>query len=73
MPKTAEMPQWMSDALDCIAAEMKDIEKIYLSPEAPIIQLRDRVKAILRAKGIMTKERIDSRRIGVHPDNRYGD
>ena len=73
MPKTTEMPQWMSDALDSIAAEMKDIEKIYLSPEAPIIQLRDRVKAILRAKGLMAKERIDSRWIGVHPDNRYGD
>ena len=46
-----DMPQWMSDAIDSIAAEMKDIEKIYLSPEGPIIQLRDRVKAILRAQG----------------------
>ena len=63
----------MKDALQADTPTLEAIEQRYLAPDAPVQLLKDEVKKTLRASRLMTREKKNSWRMGVHPDNRYGD
>ena len=52
---------------------LKDIEKRFSEPNAPLQLLKDEVKRLLALKKLMIKAIVDSKWLGVHPENRYGD
>ena len=66
-------PQWMKDALQACTPQMQVIEQRYMAPDAPVQLLKDEAKKTLRSVKLMTREKKLSWRMGVHPDNRYGD
>jgi hypothetical protein len=65
--------QWVIDAISEIARQMEDIKTRAMKPDANIILLRDECKDLLKSKGLCMKKFMNSRWVGVHPSNRYGD
>ena len=63
----------MQDALLRVTPRMHDIKARFQQPDAPVAQLRDEVKHIARSEGFLIVETINSKWMGVHHDNRYGD
>ena len=59
--------------LDEIAPEMDRIGAEYEEPDAPVVGLRDRTKAILRDNYLLARVKLLSTNMGTHPDNRFGD
>ena len=64
---------WISDAIVRITPAMQAIETHLLDTEAHVSILRDEVKEIARKENLLYNERINSRHMGVHSENRYGD
>ena len=67
------MMAWIAGAIDGIRGRMELIRIEVDKPDAHIVALRDEVKAIPRGCGMLSREKLNSSRMGVHPDNRYGD
>ena len=63
----------MQERIALIAEKMKDLEKKFNEPDAPVVQLRDKVKQLLREAHLMYREKINSKWMGVHSENRYSD
>ena len=66
-------PKGMREALAELEAPLIAIYHRYLQPDAPVRLLADECKALLRSKSLVIKRQGKSWRLGVHPDNRYGD
>ena len=64
---------WIAGAIDGIRGRMEVLRLEVLKPDAHIVALRDEVKNVARGCGMLTREGLNSRTMGVHPDNRYGD
>ena len=67
------MPEWMARALVQVHEKMESIKQRAMSPDAQLITLRDECKDVLRKAGLLARKFMNSRWIGVHSSNRYGD
>ena len=56
-----------------IKPALQDILRRACDPEAPVLQLRDEAKKLLKSVDLITPTRMKSSRVGVHRMNRYGD
>ena len=62
----------MRQKLNSVRFEItKVLAQVLDDPDAPLILLRDRVMDILRDAGLIYKQKLHSRFVGVHPKNRY--
>ena len=59
--------------LDYLRPQLDALKARYEGDDAQLILLRDEVKALLRAHGLMFKEHINSKWMGTHSVNRFGD
>lgn len=50
-----------------------ELKAQYEQPEAPLVELRDRLKKLLKDNGLMKRMVIHCSVMGTHPENRYGD
>ena len=64
---------WISKALDRVRAPLLALNERFEQPEAQLVQIRDEAKDLLRENGLLRRARANSKYIGVHPANRYGD
>ncbi len=66
-------PLWCKDAISTISNKMDALHARYQQSDAQVVGLRDEAKALLKEAGLLTREVLNSKHIGVHPSNRYGD
>ena len=65
--------EWVISALQKIESGMLDIKRRYDMVDATVVSLRDECKQLLKSVGLMETDLINSKVLGVHPGNRYGD
>lgn len=61
------------DAIERVRSRMQELHLLYEQPDAAVVALRDEVKGLLKKEGLMERSFINSKWMGTHPDNRYGD
>ena len=66
-------PDWCQAAIQAIQPKMAALQTAFMEPDAPVVQLRDECKQTLKSVGLMRAEFLNSRVMGVHYANRYGD
>ena len=68
-----ETLQAVDKALQALKPTLLEMKARYEQPDAPLVELRDTLKNLLKENGLMKRIAIHCSVMGTHPENRYGD